>query len=80
MFLRSVLDKRYKLMMLQQVHHKAPGDDRLTQGDRNILRLTVDFLQQFWQANSTTTDMVVLESAPGAPVTRNSRQHYLATN
>lgn len=32
--------KTDKLMMFQQVHHKAPGDDRLTQGDWNILRLT----------------------------------------
>ncbi|KAM3517794.1 hypothetical protein MY4038_010248 [Beauveria bassiana] len=50
MLLRNALDKKDKLMMFQQEHHKALGDDCLTQEDWDILRLTADFLQPFWQA------------------------------
>lgn len=50
MLLRNALDKKDKLMMFQQEHHKALGDDCLTQDDWDILRLTADFLQPFWQA------------------------------
>lgn len=33
----------------QQEHHKALGDDSLTQDDWDVFRLTADFLQPFWQ-------------------------------
>jgi hypothetical protein len=50
MLLRTALEKRDKLMMFQQEHHKALGEDSLTQDDWDVLRLTADFLQPFWQA------------------------------
>ncbi|KAM3450574.1 hypothetical protein MY8738_008724 [Beauveria namnaoensis] len=50
MLLRNALDKKDKLMMFQQEHHKVLGDDCLTQDDCDILRLTANFLQPFWQA------------------------------
>ncbi|KAK2926576.1 hypothetical protein FoTM2_013467 [Fusarium oxysporum f. sp. vasinfectum] len=50
MLLRTALEKRDKLMMFQQEHHKVLGEDSLTQDDWDVLRLTADFLQPFWQA------------------------------
>lgn len=50
MLLRTALEKKDKLMVFQQEHHKALGDDSLTQDDWDVLRLTADFLQPFWQA------------------------------
>lgn len=50
MLLRTALEKKEKLMVFQQEHHKALGDDSLTQDDWDVLRLTADFLQPFWQA------------------------------
>ncbi|EKG09418.1 Ribonuclease H-like protein [Macrophomina phaseolina MS6] len=50
MLLRTALEKKEKLMAFQQEHHKALGDDSLTQDDWDVLRLTADFLQPFWQA------------------------------
>ncbi|EKG09306.1 Ribonuclease H-like protein [Macrophomina phaseolina MS6] len=46
----TALEKKDKLMAFQQEHHKALGDDSLTQDDWDVLRLTADFLQLFWQA------------------------------
>jgi hypothetical protein len=48
--LRTALEKKDKLMVFQQEHHKALGEDCLTQDDWDVLRLTADFLQPFWQA------------------------------
>lgn len=50
MLLRTALEKRDKLMVFQQEHHRALGEDTLTQEDWDVLRLTADFLQPFWQA------------------------------
>ncbi|EKG09371.1 Ribonuclease H-like protein [Macrophomina phaseolina MS6] len=50
MLLRTALEKKDKVMVFQQEHHKALGDDSLTQDDWDVLRLTADFLQPFWQA------------------------------
>ncbi|KID81807.1 Ribonuclease H-like protein [Metarhizium guizhouense ARSEF 977] len=50
MLLRTALEKKDKLMVFQQEHHKALGDDCLTEDDWDVLRLTADFLQPFWQA------------------------------
>lgn len=50
MLLRTALEKKDKLMVFQQERHKALGDDSLTQDDWDVLKLTADFLQPFWQA------------------------------
>ncbi|KJZ69673.1 hypothetical protein HIM_09274 [Hirsutella minnesotensis 3608] len=50
MLLRIALEKKDKLMVFQQEHHKDLGDDSLTQDDWDVLKLTADFLQPFWQA------------------------------
>ncbi len=48
--LRTALEKRDRLMVFQQEHHRELGEDTLTQDDWDVLRLTADFLQPFWQA------------------------------
>ncbi|CEJ95282.1 Putative Ribonuclease H-like protein [[Torrubiella] hemipterigena] len=48
--LRMALEKKDKLMVFQQEHHKALGGDSLTQDDWDVLKLTAEFLQPFWQA------------------------------
>ncbi|KAL3957309.1 hypothetical protein ACCO45_007887 [Purpureocillium lilacinum] len=48
--LRTALEKKEKLMLFQQEHHKSLGEDSLTQDDWDVLKLTADFLQPFWQA------------------------------
>ncbi|KAL3955852.1 hypothetical protein ACCO45_009871 [Purpureocillium lilacinum] len=50
MLLRTALEKKDKLMVFQQERHKTLGDDSLTQDDWDVLELTADFLQPFWQA------------------------------
>jgi hypothetical protein len=50
MLLRTALEKKDKLMVFQQEHHRALGDDSLSQDDWDVLKFTADFLQPFWQA------------------------------
>jgi hypothetical protein len=48
--LTVALEKQGELMLLIQQHYEFLGDDVLTPTDWELLRMTAEFLQPFWQA------------------------------
>ena len=48
--LKVAIKKQSELMMFMQQHHKALGDDILTHADWEVLKMTAEFLEPFWQA------------------------------
>src|SRR5436190_2042771 len=48
--LKVTIKKQSELMMFMQQHHKALGDDILTHANWEVLKITAEFLKQFWQA------------------------------